>query len=93
MWRAVTTGSGILSAMVAKRLMLAGYHAVRTDSTTPLDPREERFSWKNAVLWSLAAGVGLGVAQVISTRIAELGWEVATRTLPPTGEPTAAADA
>ena len=92
MWRAVTTATGIVSAMLAKRAMLAGYHAVRKDSTTPLDPHDERFSWKNAVLWSLAAGVGLGVTRVISTRIAELGWEAATGTLPPTGESMAGAD-
>ena len=30
-----------------------------------------------------AAGVGLGIAKVMSARVAAIGWKVATGTLPP----------
>ena len=35
------------------------------------------------VVWAAAAGVGLGIAKVMSARVAAIGWEVATGTLPP----------
>ena len=48
-----------------------------------LDPADRRFSWKDATLWAVTAGIGLGIAKLISARLAVAGWEVATGTLPP----------
>jgi hypothetical protein len=36
------------------------------------------FSWGNALLWAAAADIGLGIARVVSRRIATMSWEVAT---------------
>jgi hypothetical protein len=47
------------------------------------DPTNARFSWADALVWAAAAGVGLGIAKVVSARVAAFGWEVATGTLPP----------
>ena len=79
-WKQVSYLSGLLSALLAKKLMRAGYRAIRKDSapTTPFDPTDARFSWPDAVLWAAAAGIGLGIAQVVSTRIVAIGWKVAT---------------
>ncbi len=65
--------------------MRAGYQAVRRDAgaPSPFDPTDARFSWPDAVLWAAAAGIGLGIAKVVSARIAAIGWETATGTLPP----------
>jgi hypothetical protein len=35
------------------------------------------------LLWAAAAGIGLGIAKMMSARLAAIGWEVATGTLPP----------
>jgi hypothetical protein len=34
-------------------------------------------------VWAAAAGIGLGIAKVVSARVARIGWETATGTLPP----------
>ena len=81
-WRMVSTASGVLGAVVAKRLMRVGYQAVRKDKT-PFDPRSARFSWTDAVLWAAAAGVGLGIAKVLSARVAAAGWKFFTGERPP----------
>ncbi len=47
------------------------------------DPTSAEFSWPDVVAWAAAAGVGLGVAKVVSARVAAIGWEAATGTLPP----------
>jgi hypothetical protein len=83
-WKLATTATSVLSAVLAKRLMRAGYHAVRKDGgATPFDSRNARFSWSDAVLWAAAAGVGLGVAKVLSARLAAAGWEFFTGERPP----------
>jgi hypothetical protein len=88
-WKLVSTVSGMLGAMVAKRLMRAGYHAMRRNtepSATPFDRADARFSWPDALLWAAAAGVGLGVTKVVSARLAAFGWEVATGSAPPSAD-------
>ncbi len=61
------------------------YRAIRTDAApaTPFDPGSARFSWPEALVWAAAAGIGLGIAKVVSARVAAMGWEAATGTLPP----------
>jgi Protein of unknown function (DUF4235) len=85
MWRLVSTGSGMLCGLLARKLLRAGYSAIRGDAAaaSPFDPTNSRFSWPDALLWAAAAGVGLGVARVVSARLAIFGWEAATGTLPP----------
>jgi hypothetical protein len=83
-WKLVSTLTGMLGAMVAQRLIRAVYRAIRKEEpASAFDPHSARFSWSNVVLWAAAAGIGLGIAKVMSARVAAIGWEVATGTLPP----------
>ena len=92
MWKLVTTITGMLGAMVAQRFIKAGYKATRkdTDPATPFDPTKAGFSWPDALVWAAAGGIGLGIAKVVSARLAAIGWEAATHTLPPGVEEPAA---
>jgi Protein of unknown function (DUF4235) len=85
MWKLVSTVSGMIGAMVAQKVIRAAYRSTRTDKspTEVFDPTSARFSWPDAVVWAAAAGVGLGIAKVVSARVAAFSWEVATGTLPP----------
>jgi hypothetical protein len=84
-WKLVSYASGLLGALLAKKLMRAGYRAVSKDAgpDMPFDPTNTRFSWPGAMLWAAAAGIGLGIVKVLSGRVAAIGWEVATGTAPP----------
>ncbi len=86
-WKLVSTGTGMLSGLLARKLLRRGYEAVRKDAAapSPFDPTKAGFSWPDALLWAAAAGIGLGTAKVVSARIAALGWRVATGTGPPRG--------
>ena len=85
MWKLVSAGIGMLGGLLARKLMRAGYRAVRHDAAapSPFDPTSARFSWLDALLWAAAAGIGLGITKVLSARVAAMGWEAATGTLPP----------
>ena len=83
-WKLVSTATGLLGALVAKRLLRAAYSAVRKDApSTAFDPTRARFSWPGALLWAVAAGIGLVIAKMVGDRVAAIGWELATGTVPP----------
>lgn len=88
MWKLESALVGLVAGFLAQKLIKLLYHAVRSDKSrdTPFDPRNERFTWTNALLWAGAAGVGLGVAKVVGNRVAAVGWELATGTPPPGDE-------
>ncbi len=90
-WKLVSSVSGMLGAMAAERLMSAGYRAIRKESApaSPFDPSDTRFSWPAALRWAAAGGVGLGIAKVVSARVAAAGWRAATHTAPPVDESAA----
>jgi hypothetical protein len=84
MWKVVSAISGMLSALIAKKLIRSVYRAVRKDDpASAFDPTAERFSWPNALLWAIASGVGLAIAKVVGDRLAAIGWKAATGALPP----------
>jgi hypothetical protein len=85
MWKLVSSGTGMLVGLLARKLLRAGYTAIRKDAgaASPFDPTKARFSWPDALLWAAAAGIGLGIAKVVGARVAVFGWETATGTVPP----------
>jgi hypothetical protein len=84
-WKIVSGVSGLLGALVARKLLRTAWAAASHDGSDGpiLDPADRRFSWKDATLWAVTAGIGLGIAKLISARLAVVGWEAATGTLPP----------
>lgn len=84
-WKIVSALSGMLAALIARKILRTMWAAASHDGVEGpiLDPADRRYSWKDATLWAVTAGIGLGIAKVISTRLAVVGWEAATGTLPP----------
>jgi Protein of unknown function (DUF4235) len=85
MWKLVSTMTGMLGALLAKKLIRSAYRAIRKDADPgrAFDPTDARFSWPNALVWAAAAGIGLVITKMVSDRLAAIGWEAATGTHPP----------
>jgi hypothetical protein len=85
MWKLESWITGVLGAFVAQVLIRAIYRTIRKDKapSAVFDPASSRFSWPDALVWAVAGGLGLAIAKMVSTRVAAIGWEVATGTLPP----------
>jgi hypothetical protein len=84
-FRFVSTGIGLLGAMLTKRLMRVVYRAARRDAdpATPFDTTHPRFSWGEALGWGAAVGIGLTITKMVGDRAAAIGWEAATGTPAP----------
>jgi hypothetical protein len=72
--------AGLMAALVARKVVSALW---RGDTEPPLNPADRRISWREALIWALATGVGAGVARVIALRGTAAGWESATGAPPP----------
>jgi len=85
MWKLVSTITGMLGGLLARKLIRATYQAIRKDTapSTPFDPTNPRFSLPDALLWAAAAGIGLAIAKMMSARLTAIGWKAVTGTLPP----------
>jgi hypothetical protein len=84
LWQIISTASGMLSAVLAKRLIRTVYRSVRKDApASAFDTTSDRFSLSNALLWAVAAGVGVAVAKMVSNRVVAIGWKAATGSAPP----------
>ena len=85
MWKLGSWITGALGAFVAQVLIKAIYRTIRKDKapSAVFDPANSRFSWPDAAVWAVAGGLGLAIAKMVSARVAAIGWEVATGTLPP----------
>lgn len=85
MWKLVSTITGMLGGLLARKLIRATYQAIRKDTApvTPFDPTDPRFSWPDALLWAAAAGIGLAIAKMMSARLTAVGWKAVTGAPPP----------
>jgi len=90
-WKLESMAVGMVCASIATKLIRTLYRALRNDKSPDdvFDPNSARFSWPDAVVWAAAAGVGLGIAKVMSARLAAMGWRAATGELPPGDRHTA----
>jgi hypothetical protein len=79
-------GASALAAIAAGALARAGLQRawIATQQTDPPDnPADPSTRWRDALVWSVAIGAGMGVARVIGRRAAAAGWTAALDEAPP----------
>jgi hypothetical protein len=72
-WKLVSVGSGVLSAIVARKLLAKVW---------PSDDDEDK-GLIGALQWALASAIAVGVARMVGRRVAETAWQQATGAPPP----------
>lgn len=80
-WKIVASLSGIFAGLAARRLLLVGWRTFRS-SDPPANPASMRTTWAEAIAWSIASGVALGLARLIAQRGAAEAWRKATGAYP-----------
>lgn len=81
-WKLVGTGSAILASILVRNVMMSLWRSiVKTDP--PNNPAQPGTAWGEALAWTAATGVGVGIARMLASRGAAAGWQRATGALPP----------
>lgn len=81
-WMAASATSGMLSAMLARKIVSALWGRATTDDP-PVDPTDPNTTWGRALSWAVAAGIGAGVARVVGRRAADAAWRKVANEPPP----------
>ena len=77
-WSAVSLGSAVLAAVVVRGGIKAVWKVTRDDNP-PLNPLREDSTWTDAVLFSVAAGLTVGLARLGARAVAASAWNKGKR--------------
>ena len=82
-WALVTGLAGAAGAQLAEHLLSSGWRSVaRRDP--PDDPApDDDVHWTSAIIWMAAAGIAVGLTQLVAKRSAAVAWTRATGDAPP----------
>lgn len=81
-WQALTTIAAVGAAMVVRKALTAAWTSMRSDEP-PTNPADPATAWSEALAWTAATGLLVGIARMIATRGAAGAWTRATGTMPP----------
>lgn len=81
-WKLAATGAAVLASVVVRNLAMAVWRGVAKNEP-PNNPADPATSWGEALAWTAATGLVIGVARMVASRGAAAGWRRATGSLPP----------
>lgn len=81
-WQILTTVAAVGAAMVVRKVLTASWSSLRP-SAPPENPADPSTHWGEAIAWTAATGLVVGVARMVASRGAAGAWTRATGTLPP----------
>jgi Protein of unknown function (DUF4235) len=82
MWKLAATGAAVVAGMAVRSALMSLWRAVMKNEP-PNNPADPATSWGEAIAWTAATGLAVGVARMVASRGAAAGWQRYTGTLPP----------
>jgi hypothetical protein len=82
-WKLAAVGSGVIAGIVVRKVLMTGWKATHKGHTPPTNPANRDTQWSEALTWTLATSIGVGIARLVATRGAAGAWEKFTGNLPP----------
>ena len=81
-WKIAATSAGVIAGVLARKVIVSGWVAAKK-SNPPTNPAARGTQWSEALAWTIATSIGVGIARLVATRGAAGAWEKATGALPP----------
>jgi hypothetical protein len=76
-WMVVDAGAAMIASSLVEKTLAAGWRAA-THHNPPDKPDSPKTSWNEALLWTAATALAVGLSQVAARRGAAIGWKHAT---------------
>lgn len=74
MWNVVALASAAVAGIAVRNLLETGWGALRQDEP-PENPAARSVGWSEALAWTVATGVAVGVGRLLAQRGAAAGWK------------------
>lgn len=72
-WDAVSLAAAAVAGIAVRRLLEAGWQQWREEEA-PKNPAARSVDWHDALTWTIASGVAVGVARLLARRGLAEGW-------------------
>jgi hypothetical protein len=82
LWKLVAGGTATLAGIAVQQILRAGWKAYKQEEPPVVQP-DHQIVWKDALIWTIATGAAVGVAQLVASRGAVEGWKRLTGETPP----------
>jgi hypothetical protein len=66
-YKILTAGAALLAGVVVKAALTATWRAIK-DSDPPQNPESDDVSWGEAITWTIASSVAMGVGSLLARR-------------------------
>jgi hypothetical protein len=73
-WAAVATGAAYVAGWALEKAARRGWESV-TGEEPPEHPESLDTGWRDALLWTAATSLTLGVGQLLTRRLTAAGWQ------------------
>lgn len=73
-WNLVALASAALAGIAVRNLLEGGWELVKHDEP-PENPAARSVDWGEALAWTVASGVAVGVGRLLAKRGAAAGWK------------------
>ena len=81
-WKALSAGAAAISVLVTRRVITAVWQRFGGEPP-PEGAADRKVTWRAALTFAVAMGVGIAVARVVTARLSARAWEAATHETPP----------
>ncbi|CAN5891809.1 MAG: DUF4235 domain-containing protein [Actinomycetota bacterium] len=81
-WKVLGTGGAIIAGIMTRKVLMATWRKTK-HSDPPTNPADRETDWVEALTWTVATSIAVGIARLIATRGAAGAWEKFTGALPP----------
>lgn len=81
-WKLAATGAAVVASIAVRNALMAAWRTVMKNEP-PNNPADPATNWGEAIAWTAATGLVVGVARMVASRGAAAGWQKATGNLPP----------
>lgn len=73
-WNIVALASAALAGIAVRNVLHTGWHMVKDDEP-PDNPAARSVSWGDALAWTVASAVAVGLSRLLAQRGAAAGWK------------------
>lgn len=81
-WQLLSTLAAVGAAIAVRKVLTSAWSALRPEPP-PENPADPETSWGEALAWTAATGLLVGVARMVAGRGAAGAWRKSTGTVPP----------
>jgi hypothetical protein len=82
LWKLAGTGAAVLAGIAVRSALMSLWRGIMKNEP-PNNPADPATAWGEAIAWTAATGLVVGVARMVASRGAAAGWQRYTGSLPP----------